>query len=285
MIPVANIHTPYISYALPTGLQVEVKREDLCCPYPGPSFSKVRGVQTHLSHIFSNPFCAYTHVGVMDSRHSKAGWGVSWICKKMGISTRVYYPVFKDEAPGFVRPFQQEAKKNGASIIPLRGNLMSAVLWNIARKQTALAGGYMLPNGLKLKESAQGTCDELCATTPEGYLCKDWVVSASSGTLAAGVVMGLATYGPKFTGTLYIHMGYSRSVDQLRRYIISLGGDSNFMATRVQFVDEGYKYSDQVETDCPWPSNPYYDAKAYKWVLNHSKQFCARGIVIWNIGD
>ena len=41
--------TPLITY--PAGnLEVIVKREDLCCPYPGPSFSKMRGVAAHIAN-------------------------------------------------------------------------------------------------------------------------------------------------------------------------------------------------------------------------------------------
>lgn len=62
-------HTPW---ELHEGILV--KREDLSCPPPGPSFSKVRGLTSWLKGLRAQlipPTC----VGVLDTRHSKAGWG------------------------------------------------------------------------------------------------------------------------------------------------------------------------------------------------------------------
>jgi len=48
--------------------RIWVKREDLCCPLPGPEFAKIRGVY---SHIKNRPEDV---IGVLDTYHSKAGW-------------------------------------------------------------------------------------------------------------------------------------------------------------------------------------------------------------------
>ena len=59
-------------------LRVHVKREDLCCPLPGPSFSKMRGVAAHIANRPEGV------IGVLDTFHSKAGWAVSWACSRLG---------------------------------------------------------------------------------------------------------------------------------------------------------------------------------------------------------
>jgi len=62
--------TPWMEYVV-KGVPVAVKREDLCCPSPGPGFSKVRGVLAHLKKLGAVGIA--DTVAVVDSVHSKAG--------------------------------------------------------------------------------------------------------------------------------------------------------------------------------------------------------------------
>ena len=56
-------NTPVEQYKI-DGRTIHVKREDLCCPYPGPSFSKMRGV---VAHIENRPEQV---IGGLDTFHS-----------------------------------------------------------------------------------------------------------------------------------------------------------------------------------------------------------------------
>ena len=273
-----STHTPWEQH-----MGIWVKREDLSCPPPGPSFSKVRGLTSWLKGLRAQlipPTC----VGVLDTRHSKAGWGVSYLAPDYGFPVRVYYPVFKDDKPGDLRESQSHAQELGATLVPLRGNLMSAVLWNIAKKDCVEHGGAMAPNGLKFTASVEATAQELTETWPEDLIGPvNVVVSASSATLASGVALGLSRLNRPQT-RLIVHLGYSRSHEQVLRYMTSKGVPQDFISSSLDLIDEGYAYADRVDTPVPFPCNPYYDRKAWKWIIDNRGSLVGE-IVLWNIGE
>lgn len=267
-----------------------VKREDLSCPHPGPMFSKVRGVWDQLVKVThpSNRFPVKT-IGVVDSRHSKAGWGVAYLASKLPwpVKVVVFYPHFKDEPEGHVRTAQAQARVFGAELHPMQGGVMSAVLFNRSRKILGQMDplAYMFPNGLKLPQSVSHTARELMSTIPEGSMSHDavWVVSASSGTLSAGVCRGLQDC-PGTMPEIVVHMGYSRPVSSVSEYLRKHGV---YAQNHVHFVDEGYAYSELVSTPCPFPCNPYYDRKAWRWIQENQDNhplLQGKQVYFWNIG-
>lgn len=265
--------TPWEEYQI-DGVFVYIKREDLCCPLPGPSFSKIRGIERYIT---KQPQDAT--FGVMDTRHSKAGWGVAYICKEYGYNCVDYYPVLKSDN-GKLRENQQRAEDLGAMLYPMKAG-MSAVLFNQAKTITKEIGGIMLPNGLHLQESVDATADELIKYTPEELLDGTWVVSISSGTLGAGIVMGLDRASHNEVDIIY-HMGYSRSEQTVRKWTKQVTDDANI--DKLSVIDEGYEYADKVDNSwIPFPCNEYYDAKAFTW-LAHNVHNLRQPIIFWNIG-
>jgi 1-aminocyclopropane-1-carboxylate deaminase/D-cysteine desulfhydrase-like pyridoxal-dependent ACC family enzyme len=264
-------NTPWEVYDV-QGIDVYVKREDLCCPEPGPSFSKIRGVERLLRKLPSS-----TLVGVMDTRHSKAGWGVSWVCKELGLKCIDFYPVLK--ADNGLRDNQLQAQAFGAELHPMKAG-MSAVLYNRAKSiMVKKSMGYMLPNGLKLHESVDATAEELINYTPSYLHHGTWVVSISSGTIAAGAIKGLERLN--FDGLIVCHMGYSRSHDTTRKYLQTMSGSD---CGRVHLVDEDYQYKDALDNSwIPFPCNEYYDAKAFTWLVRNINKL-RQPVVFWNIG-
>lgn len=254
--------TPIEDYRDRYGLWV--KREDMSCPPPGPPFSKTRGVYAHLSLIEADT------IGVLDTYHSQAGHAVARACQVLGKQCINYYPEFKYE-PGPRKP-QLAARSLGAELKPLPAG-RSAILFHQARKDVTSLGGYMMPNALKIPESVTETARE---TPTDGTY--DWVIiPASSGTIAAGVVRGMGEY-PKYL----IHMGYSRSRNELESYIHEKSGIPD---ARLILVDESYSYRDKArEGDTPpWPCNEYYDLKAFRWWMSHRWAYKG-GILFWNVG-
>lgn len=272
---------------------VWVRREDLCAALPGsPDFSKLRGIEEHL--LRTRP----ARVGVLDSIHSKAGWGVAWVGSHIGLPVDVYYPVTVREGgvDGHpVRPFQKHARDLGATLHPLPAG-MSAVLWHQARADfmKTYREGEFLPNGLQFPEAVEATCAQLAGDpsrpmmVSEQMLRRDamWVVSASSGNIASGLLKGLALCG--FQGTLVVHMGYSRSQDSLMERIHSRAGLWQG-AINVVLVDEGWEYAQDASGFAPFPCNPYYDLKAWQWLASEKGlamqcRVGANTVVFWNIG-
>lgn len=261
--PMLREGTPVEDYREQYGLWV--KREDLACPLPGPPFSKTRGV---FAHVQKRP---ERIIGVLDTFHSQAGWAVARACQILGKQCVNFYPVYK--ADFGLREPQKQAQALGANLRGIPAG-RSCILFHQARKTTEQLGGYMMPNALKLDESVEETAKEVRRTS---IAVNSIIIPASSGTIAAGVVRGFGS-SPEY----WIHLGYSRSNEEVWRYIREKSGVPN---ARLTIVDEGYAYKDQSRSGetPPWPCNTYYDLKAFRWYILNRERFGA-STLFWNIG-
>lgn len=262
--------TPIQDYRNEYGLWV--KREDLSCPPPGPPFSKTRGV---FAHIAKRP---EKIIGALDTYHSQAGHAVARACQILGKKCLDFYPEFKNE-PGYREP-QERAQDLGAKLIGLPAG-RSAILFHRAKKLCLSAGGYMMPNALKLSESVEETAKEVARARETLLAQMDYVlVPASSGTIAAGVIRGFHSLG--LAPTFIIHLGYTRSHEEVEKYLRESSGVAD---CDIHLIDEEYQYKDKAsegETP-PWPCNEYYDLKAFRWWMR-SKEYRGGETLLWNIG-
>jgi len=244
-----------------------VKREDQCCP-GGPNFSKTRGVYAHVA-AREEPL-----IGVLDTSHSQGGWAVARACNELGKGCALYYPLRKADNPNLVRPQQQAALDLGADLISLQAG-RSAVLYHRAKAMLS-PSGYMMPNALKLNESVIETAAEVERTEmpPVDVV----LISASSGTITSGVLLGLRRKG--WQGKITVHMGYSRPEKAVRRYIEKMAGGS---VANVEVIDEGYSYADSAKpgVDPEFPCNEFYDLKALRWWVASGRN---EPTLFWNIG-
>jgi hypothetical protein len=141
----------------------------------------------------------------------------------------------------------------------------------------------MMPNALKLPESVTENAKEAFLTAGKMTEIGTLVISISSGTVAAGVIKGVLETGllPK---KIILHMGYSRSQPAVLEYLRACTG-LYLSKEMVEFVDEGYNYADQAKgVVAPFPCNPFYDLKAWKWLLGRAEEL-PQPILFWNIGD
>jgi hypothetical protein len=252
-----------------------VKREDLCCPLPGPPFAKMRGVLEHVRHRPEQL------IGVLDTAHSQGGWAVAYACSLTGKTCLNFYPVRKAEAGEPMKPQQLAALRLGARMEKLPATA-SWHLYHIARERTEAVGGYMMPNALKLPETVESVAAEVRRTALGRF--RSVVVSASSGTIAAGVLRGLAERsGP--LPRVYVHLGYDRPGGAVLDYLRTMSGVEDL--GHVQLVNEGYAYKDTYRNPegyaFPFPSNPYYDGKAWVW-LRANVHMVPLPSLLWNIG-
>lgn len=265
------------------GVPVIVKREDLCAPLPGPSFSKIRGV---VAHIKNRP---ESTIGVLDTYHSKAGHAVAYVCNHLGRKCVDFWPRYKkDGSADAPRIQQQRARQLGAELVDLPAG-RSAVLYHGAHKHLRenFHDSYLMPNALKLPESITENAAEAVRTAPDLPGQGTLILSISSGTVAAGVLLGFKQAGILDGYDVILNMGYSRSQDSTRAYIERAAGIQ--LTDRVRFVDEGYNYADAAPqgVSVPFPCNPYYDQKAWNWLQKpeNLEPLAHKPIVFWNIGD
>ncbi len=253
------------------GRPLFIKHEEECAPIGAPPFSKLRGVY---EHIQQRPEAL---IGVLDTGHSKAGWAVAWSASQLHKRVINYYPKSKSDKE---LPFQQsQSALYGAVMVPLPPG-RSSVLYHAAKSHLFKhASAYMMPNALKLKETVEQTANEVIQFTPDSLLTKEctWVISISSGTIAAGVLRGL--YTKEAQCAVVLHMGYSRPHRAVMAYLSKMAGP---IIPRISLVDEGWGYSERSEAIAPFPCNAFYDAKAWQWM---HQQFDWPGpVIFWNIG-
>jgi hypothetical protein len=267
-------HTPIEEYN-----GIHVKREDLCVSpkYARmfPPFSKLRGVHEWITDRKNEGF---KEIGVLDTVHSQAGWGVAAFCHLLDLTCVNYYPMCKGEVQ--MRPNQLRAQTLGALMVPMPAT-KSAVLWYKARKDLALhyPQSAMIPNGLKLSDCVRGNADEV-RTIPKELMKGTWVFSVSTGTIMAGVMRGIAEIADPRDIQLIAHMGYSRSKEGLMNYLV---GKSGVFNARIEIIDEGYAYADRTDYPAPFYCDPFYDRKAWKWINEHKNEL-TEPIIMWNVG-
>ncbi len=259
-------NTPVQEFTL-AGRQVWVKREDLCSPKPGPEFSKIRGVLSHMKKREE------LLIGVLDTAHSKAGWAVAYCAKALNKKCLGFFPLYKGQED---LPYQQSVMLDmGADLQSLTAG-RSAILYHRAKKLLP-AGAYMMPNALKLPETVEETANEVLRTLGDW---DHWVISASSGTISAGVIRGLIL--SKRFPQVWVHLGYSRTLTAVKSYLSKASGQ-DLSKLNLHIIDEKYAYKDRVNTRVPFPCNPFYDAKTWKWLGNNTGKLPGK-ILFWNIG-
>lgn len=263
--------------------RVLVKREDLCCPFPGPCFAKIRGVMARMTKVIREAEKLFSF-SALDTYHSKAGWAVAACAAMTGHHSVTYYPKFKADGVQ-LRDAQRMAEIWGSELVPLAAG-RSAILYHRARSRAREKNGieYLFPNALKLEETVDETADEVARTREIGKV-SNVVVPASSGTIAAGVLKGLERAG--WCGDLWVHLGYSRSIPAVEKYVSEMAGwESLRSPITLSIVDEGYGYRDSSRARVAFPCSPYYDGKAWNWLegCDDARGAFDGGCLFWNIG-
>lgn len=247
-----------------------VKREDLATLSPGPPFSKTRGL---FQHLFLLRQLGIKCVGYVETAISMAGWAVSWLGQKMNMKVIIFDPQYKDESK-YPLPFhRQKWKQFGAQLVKVKAGRAS-VNWYIAKRwmeENVHQPWKLLPLGLPLIET-------ISETFAEAKKCiRDFptiVIPVGSGTIACGVAMAL-----RRNQLLIGVMSRSGDVRRKTRFIIKWTD----YPQRIRVIDPGYSYSKKVNVETPFPCNPYYDTKAWKWLLEHEDEL-EKPVLFWNIG-
>lgn len=280
-------NTPVEDYREKYGLLV--KREDLCCPPPGPSFSKTRGV---FAHIAARPEKV---IGVLDTHHSQGGHAVAAACRLLGKQCVNFFPIRKADIHKPLQSQQEASEILGAKLVPLQAG-RSAILYHAARKMLPDVYGpdcYMMPNALKLPEMVYETAIEARRTYQSVYSdfgpINNVIISISSGTIAAGVIEGLCEAAIVMIERLphfILHQGYDRSSEAVFKYLASCTPLFNPRRASITLINEGYSYGDRAVAgpDPKWPCNQFYDLKAFRWWLREGRGQYSGQTLFWNIG-
>lgn len=275
------VNTPVDLYVL-KGIPVNVKREDLSCPPPGPPFSKVRGIVDHFKKLKK---AGVQEVGYTETSISMAGWGVAWICKELKMKAVIFNPTYKNPCETLLY-HREQWKKFGAEIIDIPTG-MAKVNYYISRNilKERYPKGVMLSLGIPFKETIDATADQVLLTL-KGITPRSVIVSVGSGTIAAGVWQGIEASGVLHC-TVYGIMCRKGNVhlkEEKMEMRTGLSESGLFRSkTRFELVNPGWEYTEKSKVEAPFPCNPYYDLKAWEW-LEENIEALKQPILFWNIG-
>lgn len=187
-------NTPIEKYSI-AGYPVFVKREDLCCPPPGPPFSKVRGLMPVLKRLKSQ---GINTVGYTETSISMAGWGVAWACSLLDMKAVIFDPQYK-ETPGVLKYHRKQWEQFKPDIIPLKAG-RAKVNYHISKKilLKKYKNSYLLPLGLILKETIDATEKEAKVSNLKNF--NSIIIPVGSGTIAAGILKAISNYNVSVYG-------------------------------------------------------------------------------------
>lgn len=253
-----------------------VKREDLACPFPGPPFGKVRGLYPVLQKLKQE---GIETVSYTDTSISMAGWGVSYFCKELGLKSVIFYPKYKE-----FRHNQEEYIKKwhefGAEVIPLDKPNRQMINFYRARKilTEMYPNSIMLPQGLPFEETVENVANEIIKDEKSYKNIKSIVVSVGSGVMIAGIIKGICSLGltPSIIGVFVAPKSYNSMLKKINKF-------AGKFYKNIILVETDYEYTDKEEIKTPFPCNPYYDAKAYRWAVERMDGI-SNPVLFWNTG-
>ena len=259
-----------------------VKREDLSCLPPGPPFAKVRGLQKRLEYLKRK---GVSIVGYTETNISQAGIGVSWLCQELNMTAVIYCPMYK-KPQAILNGYRKQWENFGAVIMEIPAG-MAKVNYYICKKKLLEefgASAIMLPLGLPFKESITAVSEEFKLTLPKIKNIKSVVMCIGSGTMAAGVLKGIYE-SPLQKIKLYgILCRKSKNIVEKKKKIL-MGSETISFISKTDFsvIDMGWEYTQESKSECPFPTNKYYDLKAWQWLMENKNKI-PQPILFWNIG-
>lgn len=258
--------TPIEKYFI-NGKEIFVKREDLF--HQEPSLAKLRGIELIKNKLIKTDV---NLVGVLDTRISKAGWGISKLFSDTKIKVKCFYPKLKSEIE--LPEIQKKEKENGAEVIGLQAGRFN-ILFSQAKKITEKENGFMFPAGLVLNETKEAV--SLLIDGDYDYF-RTIIVSLGTGTICSGIISGLERNNlhPKVYG---ISCGMKTS--KIKKRIENLLNKK--LPENIFLIEPSYNYYDEAKIETPFPSSPYYDKKAFDWLIKNYDNL-EKPILFWNIG-
>ena len=286
------LDTPVEEYQLPGLGPIWAKREDLCCPSPGPPFSKIRGVYRGIAKLKSEGIKVVSYV---ESKISMASWGVAWACKQIGgIRAVIFMPNYKDGTPPLLEYHRQQWEALGAETRLMQKPSRGQINAHRAKKELKEDFGdkaVLLPMGLPFTETQEETAVQVHKSNPAQFGCV--TVCVGSGVICSGIVRGLSesvgglvslrkpvkVYGIAIRR--FDHPGKKRTEILTRSGAM---GGLLFPSVDFKFINTDYEYLDFESMEPPFPCNPFYDRKAFRWVVENYYKL-EQPILFWNIGS
>lgn len=254
-----------------TGRTVFVVRDDLCCPFPGPNNSKMRGLEPLLDEVEERGF---KHVVSVNTKISRLGWGISWMCGLRGLQH--HDVTFRLKPETF---FQRMSRAHSGDLIKVAAAPVK-IAAKFAKVYLGDIDAFWLPMGLR-SPSTFGVYEQLLSQLPELLWGGTVILSCSSGTIASALIESLWALKLPKTKVYGILPGpfprrRSSMIGMLKERMCA--EDATFAV-----VDAHYQYHAECLTDTPFPCDRFLDRKAWAW-LTTNIQLLPDPVTFWNIG-
>jgi hypothetical protein len=264
---------------------VTVVREDMTTPFPAPNNSKVRGIEAYLLRLREE---GVKKVASQDTRISRIGWGISWLCNQYDI---IHYNFYPELSPwSMAVPFYQKMSKHfNGNIIPLHGTFASAfrslaMKWLVKNNIEA----HYIPIGASVTESVVENAKSISRLSRD-LLEGTVVTSVSSGTICSGLWYGMMITKAKGEVHGVLSSSFHNRLDKIKKLV--LGADAlerelefgQLDDTKIKLVDLGFEYREEVKEPPPFPCDMYLDRKAWSYIVNNVHNL-KKPILMWNIG-
>jgi hypothetical protein len=225
----------------------------------------------------------FSTVGYAESAISMAGWGVAWCAKMLDMKAVIYDPQYKRETPKLLEIHRKEwAKYDPVTVGVPAGRTKINFYFAKKHLQENYPKSIMIPIGLRVQETVDATGAEWVRTM-DNFQPDVTVVPVGSGTILAGILK----YAKELDGELVGVMCYTGSQNRKAKSIFAKAGKSPgallFPAVNMSLVDAGWEYTEYATTYCPFPCHPYYDLKAWDWLVKNMKVLKGK-VLFWNIG-
>ena len=271
-------HTPTQLHGL-NGFEVQVKRDDLFledCQPDCPPLAKLRGAYPLLKKLKEKE--GLRKVAVFDTRISKAGQGIAFISKELGLECLVGFPLLKGSV---FSESHKIARRLGAELCPLKAG-RTAVCYGTFAKVARDRGYHLMPLGLVCDETVHAVSLEAYTTLEVlgslGINIKTIVLSTGTGTIATGVHLG--TMGDAKVIGVSCGMATHKQVGRMRQLAYPKALHWDYL----QLIEPEYDYYTALDTsECPFPTSPYYDMKAWVWLRENIEKL-EHPVMFWNIG-
>ena len=265
--PLLHEKTPIEEYNL-NGIDLWVKRDDLYGEEPAPPLAKLRGAKIVLERMKAE---GIKKIAVFDTRISKSGAGIAYICRELGLQCAVGFPKLKAQTE--LNEPQKKAKEMGAKVWSVQAG-RTAPCYAAFKREALLRGYTVLPLGITFKETAQEVAK---IAEVETRRFNTIVVSTGTGTIACGIALG--------TKAKVIGVSCGMSIErQMKRVKELCCWTDTIFPGNLELFQTKYDYYEALDTSsCPFPTSPYYDMKAWIWLLRNNK-YLRQPILFWNIG-
>lgn len=265
--------TPIKEYRI-NSRTIFVKREDLSTLPPMPALAKMRGAAVLLQRLKEE---GIRKIGVFDTAVSRAGEGIAYLCKELGLDC---YVAYSDKKSGLTENLR-DAFENGGIPLPIRPG-RTPICYALAKRQLQKMGGVMLPQGLVCAESVDAVAQE-AATVSTELLQGSLVVCTGTGTILAGILSGLSIL-PSIYG-ISACISNQKKLENIRHMTALCLPDRKYaIQAHLKLEPEIMDYYEACDIKTPFPCSSYYDKKAFLWLVRNL-DILKDPIVFWNIGQ